>query len=219
MSKLYENGDAKDGMHSTGRRPDQGIAVATLIVACLALVVSSATLVITLTDRNQGVEAAASTEEDASADDGSLDTSDDDQATSDEDAQDEESENDSAESIVLSDATLEADATSIIDDGSWHIEVAEVTVTGTRLDVVLAVTNNTSEASYGYSSIYLDAYQNGLQLQESYGEEDTQSGKVQPGTTFSMHKVYELNDTESDVMVELSYWSDDALATETWSLS
>lgn len=218
MSQLFEHDEAKGGTHAAGRRPNRGIAVATLIVSCLALVVSSATLAITLTDRDQVVDVASATEEDAAADDSSLDTSDDDQAASDEDAQGEASEDASAESVVLSGATLEADVTSSIDDGSWHVEVAEVTVTGAQLDVELAVTNNTSEASNYYISIALDAYQNGMQLQEeSYP--DNQSGKVQPGTTFSMHKVYELNDTEADVMVELTYLTSDVEATETWSLA
>lgn len=217
MKQHYETDGTRAHARSYRSQPSQSIAIATLVVSCLALVVSLATLGVVLTNTNQSTDVEATIDETAE----SEQIEQDEQSVSDvseEEAQDEEQEESPVESIVLSDATLEADVTSSIDNGSWHVEVAEVTVSGNLLNVELAVTNNTDEASYNYSSIRLDVYQDGLELDRSYLGEDNPSGKVQPGTTFSINYAYELNNLESDIEVELSYLGYDS-ATSSWSLA
>lgn len=217
MKQHYETDGTQAHARSYRSQPSQSIAIATLVVSCLALVVSLATLGVVLTNTNQSTDVEAAIDETAE----SEQIEQDEQSVSDvseEEAQDEEQEESPAESIVLSDATLEADVSSSIENGSWHVEVAEVTVSGNLLNVELAVTNNTDEASYHYSNIGLDVYQDGLELDRSYLGEDNPSGKVQPGTTFSINYAYELNNLESDIEVELSYLGYDS-ATSSWSLA
>lgn len=221
MKQHYETDGTQAHARSHRSQSSRSIAIATLVVSCLALAVSLATLGVVLTNSNQSTGVETTIDETAESETNEQ-SEQDEQIVSDvseEDTQDEEQEESPAESIVLSDATLEADVTSSIDNGSWHVEVAEVTVTGNLLNVELAVTNNTDEASYNYSSIRLDVYQDGLELDRSYLGEDNPTGKVQPGTTFSINYAYELNNLESDVTVELSYPISDVVATSTWSLA
>lgn len=217
MKQHYETDGTRAHARSYRSQPSQSIAIATLVVSCLALVVSLVTLGVVLTNTNQSTDVEATIDETAE----SEQIEQDEQSVSDvteEEVQDEEQEESPVESIVLSDATLEADVSSSIENGSWHVEVAEVTVSGNLLNVELAVTNNTDEASYNYSSIRLDVYQDGLELDSSYLDEDNPTGKVQPGTTFSINYAYELNNLESDIEVELSYLGYDS-ATSSWSLA
>lgn len=217
MKQHYETDGTQAHARSYRSQPSRSIAIATLVVSCLALVVSLATLGVVLTNTNQSTDVEATIDETAE----SEQIEQDEQSVSDvseEEVQDEEQEESPVESIVLSDATLEADVTSSIENGSWHVEVAEVTVSGNLLNVELAVTNNTDEASDYYRVMVVDAYQDGLQIQESATAEGSQTVKVQPGATISLNKVYELNNLESDIEVELSYFSYD-FATSTWSLA
>lgn len=105
-------------------------------------------------------------------------------------------------------SSFEADATSDIDNGNWHIKIAKVSRTGSSLDIAFEVTNNTAESSSHYISLEGDAYQNGVQLEVDPTAPIDPSNKIQPRTTITLHKVYKLTDDKASVHVDITYLTD-----------
>ena len=163
-------------------------------ISCIALVLSLISIVLVLGDRSQKTD---------SNEGPSI------ESVQDQDSNDENTKVNPSK-IYLSNSVLEADLTSVIDEGSWHISVDQAFIDGDVLGIEMVVKNNTAEASSNYLSVNLDAYQQGIQLDEDRAAElelNNPMGKIQPGASVTIHKRYRMNSDTDDILVELSYLS------------
>ena len=115
--------------------------------------------------------------------------------------------------------------------GKYYVEIKDARLTESifgkpAIIVTYSFTNNSSEAESFFFAVEKNVFQNGIALGkaahmadgEDYGDKDT--ADVQPGATVDIEIGYELYDTESDVVVEVtekSHFKNDKI-TKTFSI-
>lgn len=69
-------------------------------------------------------------------------------------------------------------------------------------------TNNSKESASFYTSFNDAVYQNGIECEPNYGydTETNEDKEIKPGTTLEITQSYVLNDTTTDIVVELTDW-------------
>ena len=79
--------------------------------------------------------------------------------------------------------------------------------------ITYGFTNNGESAAAFYTSVTAEAYQGGIGLNECYFAEDSakyisdnQSKEIKTGATLDVEVAYVLNDTTTDVEIEVSEW-------------
>lgn len=117
--------------------------------------------------------------------------------------------------------------------GDYLVEIKDARFTETYdgkpvIVVTYGFTNNSENPSAFYLAFETNAYQNDIGLNKAYvlkdGDpysEDNQSKEIRTGATLDVEVAYELNDTESDVEIEVEEfmgWSDDKV-TKTFTLN
>jgi hypothetical protein len=92
-------------------------------------------------------------------------------------------------------------------------EIVSATLGGKTYDgkptvvVTYQFTNNSTEPAAFYTSFTDTVYQNGIECERSYNLEETNEDKeIKPGATIEVVLDYELNDTTSDIEVEIAGW-------------
>ena len=116
--------------------------------------------------------------------------------------------------------------------GDYTVEIKDARFTETydgkpAIVVTYGFTNNSDNPAAFYIAFETDAYQNDIGLNEAYvlkdGDpysEDNQSKEIKTGASLDVEVAYELNDTESDVVIEVEEfmgWSDDKV-TKTFTI-
>ena len=79
--------------------------------------------------------------------------------------------------------------------------------------ITYGFTNNGKDSAAFYTSVTEEVYQNGIGLNESYVVADSanydssnQTKEIKTGSTLDVEVAYELNDTTTDVEVEVTEW-------------
>lgn len=78
-----------------------------------------------------------------------------------------------------------------------------------RLIVTYEWTNLTNQPSSAIYNVAVDAYQNGIGLEEDFGfilEDDSSQREVQPGVTIQVREAFLIEDMVTDVQVEITPW-------------
>lgn len=116
--------------------------------------------------------------------------------------------------------------------GDYTVEIKDARISKTydskpAIVITYAFTNNSSESTAFYLAFEDEAFQNDIGLNRAYTlidgdpyNEDNQTKQIKTGATINVDVAYELNDTESDVVVEVSEylgWTDDKV-TKTFSI-
>lgn len=116
--------------------------------------------------------------------------------------------------------------------GEYSVEIKDARITKTYDDkpvivVTYGFTNNAENAVSFSTAFEANAYQGGIGLNESFGVDsddpyttDNQYKEIKTGATLDVEVAYELNDTETDVDVEVEEflgWTDDQV-TKTFTI-
>lgn len=116
--------------------------------------------------------------------------------------------------------------------GNYSVEIKDARISKTydgkpAIVITYAFTNNSSESTAFYLAFEDEAFQNDIGLNRAYTltdgdsyNEDNQTKQIKTGATIDVDVAYELNDSESDVVVEVSEyfgWTDDKV-TKTFSI-
>lgn len=86
-------------------------------------------------------------------------------------------------------------------------------------------TNNSKEPASFYTSFTDTVYQNGIECEPNYGyglnAETNEDKEIKPGATLEVTQSYVLNDTTTDVVVELTGWIslDETVITKTFKIA
>ncbi len=135
---------------------------------------------------------------------------------------------------TTSQGSQDAEGTESVDNklGSYSVDIKSCRISedfeGKPIVIITyGFTNNGENSAAFYTSVSTEAFQNGIGLNECYFAEDganynseNQTKEIKTGATLDVEVAYNLNDTETDVEVEVTEWISlsDKKLTKTFSI-
>lgn len=78
---------------------------------------------------------------------------------------------------------------------------------GNRLVIEYEYTNTTSSADSFWPSLWIDVFQDGIELDSAYGSYETRTPNIRPGYSYTVYQLCTLRNQTSPIEIEYSYFS------------